>query len=181
MNILQYQTEEAPRTLSPSFHAEHAYPEYLIGIYSAALVVNAMADAYKKSLFYGRHPEEGLPLLGHVRASDEVRKASSTVDMQKGNVDLLHAALGMLTESIEFFEEVFKSFTIDDEMDEAHAREELGDLLWYQAIALNELKTTFEAEAARNIAKLKARYPEKFTEEAAVNRDTEAEQLAMNL
>lgn len=181
MNMLKYQTEDAPRTLSPSFHAEHAYPEYLLGIYTTSLVINAMADAYKKAIYYNKYPEEGLPLLGHVRASDEIRKASSIVDMQKGNVDLLHAALGMLTESIEFFEEVLKSFTIDDEMDEAHAREELGDLLWYQAIALNELKSTFEAEAERNIAKLKARYPEKFTEEAAVNRDTDAEQLAMNL
>lgn len=38
---------------------------------------------------------------------------------------------------------------------------------------------TPEQAQAANIAKLKARYPAKFTEENAVNRDIEAERIAL--
>jgi hypothetical protein len=43
------------------------------------------------------------------------------------------------------------------------------------------LRFKFEAAEIRtqNIAKLQARYPEKFTSEAAINRDTDVEMDAM--
>lgn len=50
-------------------------------------------------------------------------------------------------------------------------KEELGDLLWYVSQAMDELDTTYEIEMSRVIRKLKARYPEKFTEENAENRN----------
>lgn len=181
MNMLKYQTEDVPRSLSKSFHKEHAHPEYLLGILSTAKALDQLADSFKKALYYGSIPEGGLPFLGHMRARDVIREGAKNLDMGQGNPILLHAALGILTEAVEFFELIYEDFEKGKTLDVDHAREELGDLLWYQAIALNELKSTFEAEAERNIAKLKARYPEKFTEEAAVNRDTDAEQLAMNL
>jgi ribosomal protein S17E len=43
------------------------------------------------------------------------------------------------------------------------------------AIAMDELGTDFETEMKRNIEKLKARYPEKFEENLAENRDLEKE------
>lgn len=59
-------------------------------------------------------------------------------------------------------------------------KEELGDKLWYAALALDELKSTFEETMEANIKKLRARYPNKFTEEDAINRDLEKERAALD-
>ena len=63
----------------------------------------------------------------------------------------------------------------DDELDLVNVKEEIGDLLWYIAIMLNVLDTDFETVMRTNIAKLKARYPDKFTEEKATHRDLNKE------
>lgn len=47
--------------------------------------------------------------------------------------------------------------------------------LVHAAIAMDELDTDFETEMQRVINKLKIRYPEKFTREAAEDRDLDAE------
>ena len=52
--------------------------------------------------------------------------------------------------------------------------------MWYQAIACDVLGTTFEIEQERNIAKLSARYPDKFTEDKAINRDLETERKVLS-
>jgi hypothetical protein len=39
--------------------------------------------------------------------------------------------------------------------------------------------SSIEEAMAKNIAKLQARYPDKFTQEAALNRDLDAEKAAM--
>jgi hypothetical protein len=47
------------------------------------------------------------------------------------------------------------------------------------AIAMNELGTDFEKVQRMNIAKLKKRYPEKFSLDNAENRDLDGEVQAM--
>jgi hypothetical protein len=49
--------------------------------------------------------------------------------------------------------------------------EEFGDLAWYQAIGIDEAGGSLDKVLDRVIAKLRARYPEKFTSENAINRD----------
>jgi NTP pyrophosphatase (non-canonical NTP hydrolase) len=88
---------------------------------------------------------------------------------------LLHAALGIQTESGEFSDIIKKSLFYGRTYDRPNAKEELGDLLWYIAFAIDELGTTFEEVMELNIAKLKLRYPEQFTEEHAENRNLEEE------
>ena len=51
----------------------------------------------------------------------------------------------------------------------------MGDLFWYCAIISDELGVHFDDIMDRNIAKLKARYGEKFTETAAKHRDLKTE------
>jgi len=51
----------------------------------------------------------------------------------------------------------------------------MGDLFWYLAIACDELGVEFESLMETNIAKLKARYGEKFSEHKAENRDLDSE------
>lgn len=90
-------------------------------------------------------------------------------------IDIQHAAMGMVTESAEFMDALKKSIFYGKPLDKVNLREELGDILWYVALALRTLDTDFETVMERNIEKLKARYPQNFTEEHAISRDLEAE------
>ena len=107
--------------------------------------------------------------IDYLRIEDEL----SNLDMQ--DIDILHAAFGMATESGEFIDQLKKSLFYGKELDTVNLKEELGDLLWYVAVACKALNTTIEQEMVRNIHKLKVRYPEKFTEDKAVNRDLNRE------
>jgi NTP pyrophosphatase (non-canonical NTP hydrolase) len=89
--------------------------------------------------------------------------------------DLLHASMGLVTEAGEFQDMLKKHIYYGRELDEVNLKEEIGDVLWYCAIALEALGTDFESVMQTNIDKLKARYPEKFTEESANNRDLDTE------
>lgn len=86
-------------------------------------------------------------------------------------LDLIHASMGLVTEAGEFQDMLKKHLYYGRELDTVNLKEEIGDLLWYCAIALEALGTDFKSVMKTNIDKLKARYPEKFTEESANNRD----------
>lgn len=85
--------------------------------------------------------------------------------------DLLHAAIGLATEAGEFQDALKKHIFYGKELDTVNLREELGDILWYVALALRTLDSDFETEMRINIEKLQARFPSKFTEEDAEVRD----------
>ena len=90
-------------------------------------------------------------------------------------IRLLHAGIGLATESAEFLDALNKVIYYGKELDKVNLAEEIGDILWYCAVALDELGVSFEEVMEKNIAKLEARYPEKFTEEKAENRDLKTE------
>jgi len=97
----------------------------------------------------------------------------------KKSLDLLHASMGLSTESAEFADALKKHIFYGKELDKTNLKEELGDILWYCAIALEALDTDFESVMKTNIDKLSARYPDKFTEEAAKNRDLDKERAIL--
>ena len=88
---------------------------------------------------------------------------------------LIHCAFGMQTESAEFTDALKKSLFYGKDLDVVNLKEEMGDMLWYIAVAMYELETDFESEMERVINKLKVRYPEKYTNELAENRDLDSE------
>lgn len=90
-------------------------------------------------------------------------------------MDLLHASMGMVTEAGEFQDMIKKHIFYGKERDDVNLKEEIGDILWYCAIALNALGTDFESVMQTNIDKLAARYPDKFTEDKAIDRDLDKE------
>lgn len=110
--------------------------------------------------------------------STKLVEYNSGEDTEK-SLDLLHASMGMVTEAGEFMDMMKKHLFYGKPQDTTNLKEEIGDILWYAAIALEALDTNFEEVMETNIAKLKARYPEKFTEDKALNRnlDTEREIL----
>jgi NTP pyrophosphatase (non-canonical NTP hydrolase) len=90
-------------------------------------------------------------------------------------IRLIHAAFGLATESGEFLDMLKKHIFYGKPLDLVNAKEELGDTMWYVGMAIDVLKTTLDEVMTINIDKLKLRYPEKFTEHHAENRDLESE------
>lgn len=97
--------------------------------------------------------------------------------MPTQTLDLVHAALGIQTEAGEYATEVKRLFAYNKPLTEEmvnHMAEELGDVLWYIAIAAEALGVPMNSLASRNISKLRLRYPETFSTELAEARADKA-------
>lgn len=119
------------------------------------------------------NPKQYMEELG---ATDE--RDYSTIQGRMGdefNSKLLHYVLGIGTEAGEIQDAVKKAVIYGKELDQTNLVEEVGDILWYTSRLLTLLGSNFEEAMAKNNAKLKARYGDKFTEHAALNRDLNKE------
>lgn len=105
------------------------------------------------------------------RDFDAIGKRLQSVENQR----LLHGGIGLATEAGEFLDALKKHIFYGKEVDKVNLREEMGDIFWYCAIIADELEVDFADVMERNITKLKARYGEKFTEDAANTRDLKTE------
>ena len=90
-------------------------------------------------------------------------------------IDIHHAITGLSTEGGEMLGVIKAAQFYNRPVDIINLDEEIGDMLWYIALYCNARNTTFEKIAALNNKKLKARFPEKFTEFGANNRDLKNE------
>jgi len=92
-------------------------------------------------------------------------------------IDLLHAAMGMDTESGEFMDAMKKAIFYGKPVDRVNLVEELGDLMWYVALAAATLEVDLAEVMQKNVDKLKARYGGNldFTETRALGRDLDRE------
>lgn len=108
---------------------------------------------------------------------DAIRTESPNFFMHKVDPRILHASIGFVTEAGEFQDALKKTLFYGEDLDLTNLKEELGDMLWYMAIAMDALGTDFEDEQDRVIRKLKKRFPSKFENALAeeVNRDRKAE------
>lgn len=95
------------------------------------------------------------------------------------NVDIIHAIVGISTEAGELLDALKKTMFYGKNLDKVNLDEEIGDVLWYIAIYLNARGKSFEQVFDQNIAKLRTRYPEKFTESHALHRDVNAERATL--
>lgn len=102
---------------------------------------------------------------------------TESFDWDKINVRLLeqaraiHALLGINTEQAELSDMIKKYIFYGKPFDMVNLKEEIGDKLWYLAVLCDEFSLDLGDIMETNIAKLKKRYGEKFTEEKAINRD----------
>ena len=105
----------------------------------------------------------------------------SVMEERLGTIDLaiIHSMLGITTEAGEFTDAIKKHLLYGKPLDYVNLKEEFGDILWYISIGLKALGLTYEEVMQTNIAKLKARYGDKFTEAAALERDLETERKVL--
>ena len=82
----------------------------------------------------------------------------------------INAALGLSGECGEFADIVKKYMFQGHPLDAEHAKKELGDILWYIAMACEAFGTSIETVMELNIDKLRARYPEGFDTERSQHR-----------
>lgn len=84
---------------------------------------------------------------------------------------LLNAALGLCGEAGEFADGLKKAEFHHHALDADELRKELGDVLWYVALACDALGLKLGDVMGENIEKLRRRYPDGFSSERSINRD----------
>lgn len=95
------------------------------------------------------------------------------------NPEILHALMGCVTEVGEMTDQLKRHLIYGAPLDKVNLLEEAGDLQWYVALLLRTLDSTFDEIHQKNIDKLRARFPHKFTEEGALKRDLAAERAVL--
>lgn len=162
---------------------------YLIGALKMTVASAQILDLLKKKAFYRNKPLEGEALIEQEAADAKILgQACNLADDGIGMIELqyhkpvakedlnldvrlFHAIVGLSTETAEIIEALLGLVDQDEPIDRVNILEELGDLNWYQAIAIDALGGNLGSILDTNINKLKKRYPDKFTDSAANNRD----------
>lgn len=102
---------------------------------------------------------------------------------------LEHSLMGVVTEAGELMDQLKKHIVYGKELDLVNLAEEFGDVFWYMALGIDALAhlmgrddpDQLESEIKNtNIDKLRQRYPEKFCEIKAVDRNTTQEREILN-
>lgn len=170
--------EEANSTASNQYHGDLVARRELKSALIQAIDALIRLDHVKKALFYGKvHP---------TLASHEIRENCYTVPMRNLHngmhpaIDSFHGIIGIATEAGELLEALYKAIEDDTPVDNINLIEETGDVFWYVAVLAKAQGFTFEDAQARNIAKLRERYPEKFNEHDATARNLEAERKVLS-
>lgn len=145
-----------------------------------------LLDGLKKSLFYGKdtklenfYAKKLLSIKNRAYTLSKINISDALVKTETDlNSRLFHGILGILTESGELAEILLMHMDGKD-TDKIHIQEELGDHHWYHSIINDELQINPEETLTKNIKKLKARFPEKYSDELAENRNLEVERKVL--
>lgn len=82
----------------------------------------------------------------------------------------LHAAVGVASEAGELLDALKKTWVYGKELDYENILEECGDALFYMTALLNECGFTLQDAMEHNVAKLRKRYPNGFSQKDAIAR-----------
>ena len=113
--------------------------------------------------------------------SNDYKKFALTLDrpsyeplreqMNGPELRLVHATMGISGEAGELLDAVKKHVFYRKPLDVDNVKEEIGDIMWYAAIALDAVGSSFEEVMALNQAKLSKRYSSgSFSEKQAQER-----------
>jgi NTP pyrophosphatase (non-canonical NTP hydrolase) len=103
----------------------------------------------------------------------------TTASMGTYLMDNFHYLSGMVTEIGELMDPFKKNLAYGKRIDMVNVQEEVGDLMWYLANFCRINSIDLEEVMEQNIAKLRARYPDKFDADKAINRDLDAERKVL--
>lgn len=99
---------------------------------------------------------------------------------ERDKIRLLHSGMGISGEAGELLDALKKHFFYGKALDRAHVIEELGDIMWYINLMLDELDIPMGEVLQKNIHKLRNRYGgQKFGSYAEMKVDREKEKEIM--
>lgn len=167
----------------------------LIALLRVGIAAGEVLDVVKKSVFYNKPAKfdanifETLEQVQYAfsEATDTLNdnysgKPSEALvgdDSYNLNPRLLHGILGKFTESAELLSAVHKTLVHGTDLDVVNVMEELGDDQWYDAVIVDETGIDLDVARSRVINKLAIRYPDKFDDVKASERDLDAERKAL--
>lgn len=173
MDLLAYQAE-AQRTKSPAFYGNAVSRRIFIERVYEAIAALRLLDEVKKALFYNKQFKGIAP--GELELTSNALQLHNMAPTPQQGIDLIHAILGKATESGELLEAMMRSLANNGvPFDTVNFIEEVGDGFWYDAIGLEAIGSSFHYVADLNNRKLRNRYPNKFTENEAIDRNLAAE------
>lgn len=148
----------------------------------AFIAAAELLDMYKKNIFYDKPFDTAKRMVttnNLLHASTQLNQGHYLPIAKSDILDIdsriLHAIVGIATESGELMEAMCDRLTVHRPLDTVNLAEEVGDLNWYEAILIDALGADWDDVRERNIAKLRARFPDKFDSDKAINRDLKAE------
>lgn len=168
---------EAQQTKSDQFHGDKIALGFLTGSLAEAIEALQRLDRIKKALFYGKEAAS-LPLVG-IAIDCRGLPAMLIGHDAATAIDVLHGIIGKATEAGEMLEALAACIDQGQSLDAVNLLEEIGDGQWYDAILCGALGATFEQVQRTNIQKLRHRFPQKFTEYDANNRDLLGERVIL--
>lgn len=135
-----------------------------------------LADDLKRHYFYGTDIASG---------ENKTARGRTSAVLTDDACELFHAVLGLVTESIEMFDRFFIDLGNKDasdlsRFDHNNWLEERGDLEFYAEMADHALNFEKLQVIKANIDKLMKRYPNGFSQDRAVHRDTAAEKQVLD-
>lgn len=125
-------------------------------------------------------PNEYQQLALRTENTPDFLDRSGDAPFVKGRERLLHGVIGVCTEAGKLQDGLKRELFYGKELDAVNVLEECcGDLLWYIALTLDSCAYSMEEAMEKNIAKLRKRYPEKYSDEQAIGRDHDAERKVL--
>lgn len=165
---------EAPATEEVVKRLVRTYPMFVEPL-TEGIHLGGFLDSIKKYVFYRKMDPTVENQMPPVWPTGEKKERIQQL------ARMLHGLIGVGTEFPELAEEIIDFIEgTKPELDLDHIKEECFDLMWYINIILHCCGTDIPTVCEQGIAKLKARYPDKFTEHSAEHRDTAKEMHAFN-
>ena len=178
--------EESSRSVAPDIHTDFTPLEATL-IKKAlmdSITAGDYCDSLKRKLFYGlEFTGKGLPentmslerMEGQAIAENLRKFIHHNTESSINPIDLIHGIIGAAGETGELVDALSSTLLKQGSIDTVNVIEEVGDVLWYLALILRSVNSTFEEAMELNIEKLRKRYPDLWSQEAVLNRDTDAE------
>lgn len=167
------QRTSAPAT--PEMFKRALRPELMCKLVDTLQAISLAADQLdkiKKHIFYGKEFNYGLE--GY-----EPHPIACKLLVNERRIKILHGILGVATEAGEMVDALLGFLVDGEDFDNINIKEEAGDNQWYIAELLAGAGANFNEVHRTNIAKLVARYGDKYSDYRAINRDLEAERVAL--
>ena len=134
-----------------------------------------MKDFKYTTGLYNEEPKQEMEKKGYTIEQYQKDASRTFLSKEDKTIDIFHCIVGMQTELGELADAYKKHIFYGKELDITNVSEEIFDLLWYAVNLARIEKIDLVKGMQNNIAKLKVRFPEKFTEQNAIERNLEAE------